>query len=87
MIFLNIGINFRGCSGEPNLTNGAYHLGFTDDMKYFLSMISLGTNCPIYLVGFSLGANVILKLLGELGTSAKVRIVYTIILSNLTITK
>jgi len=64
-------INFRGCSGEPNLTNGAYHLGFTDDMKYFLSIISLGTNVPIYLVGFSLGANVILKLLGELGTAAK----------------
>ena len=24
---------FRGCSGEPNDTAGAYHLGFTDDLK------------------------------------------------------
>jgi len=65
-------INLRGCSGEPNIKEGAYHLGFTDDLKYFLSIISLGTNTPIYLLGFSLGANLILKLLGELGIAAKV---------------
>ena len=51
---------FRGCSGEDNLTPGAYHLGFTDDIRYiaktlheqmparkiFLSGTSLGWCCP-----------------------------------------
>ena len=34
---------------------------------------SVGLNKPIYLSGFSLGANVVVKLLGELGEDAQVR--------------
>jgi hypothetical protein len=65
-------INFRGCSGTPNDSMRFYHLGFTDDLKYFLHIIN---RCelkppPIYLSGFSLGANVVLKALGELGSFA-----------------
>lgn len=65
-------INFRGCSGQPNNSLKAYHLGFTDDLKQYLSIIN---NCsqkppPIFVSGFSLGANVVLKALGELGSSA-----------------
>jgi len=73
-------LNFRGCSGTPNDTIGGYHLGFTDDLKFYLdlirqrnSSINAGGNQvsqPIYLSGFSLGANAVLKCLGELGQDA-----------------
>jgi len=78
-------LNFRGCSGVPNDTIGGYHLGFTDDLQHLLNHITSqqnGSNVdggnnpkdpkwPIYLSGFSLGANVVLKALGELGESAQ----------------
>lgn len=69
-------LNFRGCCGVPNLTIGGYHLGFTDDLRHFLEVLkaSWESNAsekrPLYLSGFSLGANVVLKTLGELGESA-----------------
>ena len=69
-------MNFRGCCGQPNDTIGGYHLGFTDDLKHFLKMISKMVEQdyfeqrPVYLSGFSLGANVVIKTLGELGDAA-----------------
>ena len=70
-ILITPGVNFRSCSGEPNRTPGAYHLGFTDDLKLLLSkMAKEGDTTKVYLVGFSLGANVVLKLLGEIRDSA-----------------
>ena len=58
-----LGINSRGCSGEPNRKSGAYHLGFTDDMKQFLSIISdkknaQGMKYPIYLVELQISPSV-----------------------------
>ena len=69
-------MNLRGCSGEENKQPGAYHLGFTDDLKYLLDLHlkKKSTNNkpskPVYLSAFSLGANIVMKLLGELGTEA-----------------
>lgn len=64
-------ISFRGCSGDPNRTWGAYNLGFTDDLMQFIEHLKeIGYEKPLYLSGFSLGGNVILKLLGELGNEA-----------------
>jgi predicted alpha/beta-fold hydrolase len=65
-------INFRGCSGVPNNSLRAYHLGFTDDLIQFLAMSNNGKlkPPPIFLSGFSLGANVVLKALGQLGSRA-----------------
>ena len=66
-------LNFRGCCGVPNKTPGGYHLGFTNDVKHFLKLISEMEELdkrPIYLSGFSLGANVVIKCLGELGYAA-----------------
>ncbi len=71
-------INFRGCCGTPNDTLGGYHLGFTDDLRHFLKLVSnlwddeeeLFEKRPIYLSGFSLGANMVTKCLGELGEAA-----------------
>ena len=66
-------LNFRGCTGEPNDTLAGYHLGFTDDLMHLLNLLkdSFGDMPPTYISGFSLGGNVALKALGELGTAAR----------------
>ncbi|CAM9637343.1 unnamed protein product [Chrysoparadoxa australica] len=63
---------FRSCSGRDNLTLGAYHLGFTDDLSLLVDTISErgDTDAGIVLAGFSLGGNVIAKYLGEVGSAA-----------------
>ena len=56
----------RGCSGEPNRLDRAYHSGATEDLAEVLA--SMGTDPegpPTAAVGFSLGANLLLKYLGE----------------------
>jgi len=67
-------LNFRGChdsGGSCNLTPRGYHLGFTDDLMLQIEQIhSQNPNRRIYLSGFSLGAGVVTKLLGELGPKA-----------------
>lgn len=65
-----IAMNFRGCSGEPNRLLRGYHSGDTSDLREVLHYMhhSLGYQ-TIYLAGFSLGGNVILKYLGEEGSS------------------
>jgi uncharacterized protein len=57
-------------TSEP-CTIGAYHLGFTTDLLQLVT--TLHQRYPhqkIYLSGFSLGGNVVMKLLGELGDRA-----------------
>ncbi|CAN0405827.1 unnamed protein product, partial [Discosporangium mesarthrocarpum] len=62
---------FRGCSGEDNKTLGAYHLGFTDDLELVVRTLrERHPGSPIFLSGFSLGGNVICKLLADLGEEA-----------------
>ena len=57
--------NFRGCSGEPNLTPGIYHGGQTCDLhQTVLYAQSLGYR-TLALVGFSMGGNQTLKYVGE----------------------
>ncbi|MCK0161373.1 YheT family hydrolase [Allomuricauda sp. F6463D] len=59
-------VNYRGCSGEPNKAYRSYHSGATEDLIEVLEHI-LNTNkySKIYLKGFSLGGNLLLKYLGE----------------------
>jgi predicted alpha/beta-fold hydrolase len=67
-----VGINFRGCSGEPNRLLRAYHSGDTADVDFVVNtMIQRYPNTPIFLVGYSLGANVICKWLGEQSHSVR----------------
>lgn len=59
-------VNFRGCSGEPNITYRSYHSGATEDLKAVLEhILEHKTYSAIYLKGFSLGGNLLLKYLGE----------------------
>ncbi|SDQ10655.1 YheT family hydrolase [Flagellimonas zhangzhouensis] len=59
-------INLRGCSGEPNKLYRSYHSGATEDLTEVVRHILNTRNYPtIYLKGFSLGGNLLLKYLGE----------------------
>ena len=59
-------INFRGCSGESNLSYQSYNAGKTDDLEAVVNMIlEKDKYNEIALVGFSLGGNLLLKYLGE----------------------
>ena len=61
-----VGVNFRGCSGDNNLKFRSYHSGVTEDLEAVVNhVISQKQYSEIYLKGISLGANVILKYLGE----------------------
>lgn len=64
-------INWRGCSGEPNLLPRAYHSGASDDLAEVIAHLQAARPlAPLYAVGYSLGGNVLLKYLGETGTAA-----------------
>lgn len=61
-----VGMNFRGCSGEPNRGLTSYHSGDTHDVAVLVETLRQRyPGRPIGGVGFSLGGNVLLKLLGE----------------------
>jgi len=59
-------VNYRGCSGENNLAYQSYHSGKTDDLEVIINhILEKDTYQEIVLLGFSLGANLLLKYLGE----------------------
>lgn len=61
-----IGLNFRGCSGEPNRLARAYHSGETGDLAWVVQLLSeRHPDRPLGSAGVSLGGNVLLKYLGE----------------------
>lgn len=57
-------VNLRSCSGRLNKHLATYHSGKTEDLKDILDSIDNHFN-EIYLVGFSIGGNIVLKYLGE----------------------
>lgn len=60
--------NYRGCSGEINQTLRAYHSGATEDLQLVLDHVRAPNFYrEISLIGFSLGGNLTLKYLGEMG--------------------
>jgi predicted alpha/beta-fold hydrolase len=60
--------NFRSCSGEPNLKLHSYHSGSINDLETVIHHADTPQKYEsIALIGFSLGGNVTLKLVGDLG--------------------
>jgi predicted alpha/beta-fold hydrolase len=68
--FVTHRFNFRTCGGTEHLCETLYHAGLTSDLRYVLEQLGE----PAFLVGFSLGGNVALKLAGELGDEGSRRI-------------
>ncbi|MFD3002638.1 YheT family hydrolase [Pontibacter toksunensis] len=61
-----LGWNYRGCSGEANKLLKSYHAGSTDDLSFVINYVLKENPYQIlYLIGFSLGGNLVLKYLGE----------------------
>lgn len=62
------GMNYRGCSGEPNRLLRGYHMGASDDVEYVTQhAIQNHGYKNIVLIGYSLGGNLALKYAGEKG--------------------
>ena len=62
--------NMRSCGGTEHLSGRTlYHSGQTSDLLAVIQQ--LPRSAPVFLAGFSLGGNVVLKLAGELGDSAQ----------------
>ena len=63
--------NMRSCGGTEAVSGTTlYHSGQTSDLLSVARRLREEGAGPIYLVGFSLGGNVVLKLGGELGETA-----------------
>ena len=61
-------LNLRNCGGTEHLTPTLYHGGLTEDLRVVVDeLISVEGLKELFLVGFSLGGNMVLKLAGEYG--------------------
>lgn len=64
-------MNFRGCGSGRGLAKGIYHSGCSPDVEFIIKHLKhLFPETRIILIGVSLGANVSLKLAGELNSRA-----------------
>lgn len=69
----SVAINFRSCSGEVNRLAKAYHSGISEDTGEVFDQLSQQyPNHQFAFVGYSLGANVLLKWLGEIQQHAQI---------------
>jgi uncharacterized protein len=69
-----VAMNLRGCSGEFNRLARTYHSGCSDDLEQVVQAILRrdGAGRRLGLIGYSLGANVLVKWLSETGLSPQV---------------
>jgi hypothetical protein len=80
-------LNFRSCARDParirrrlrNRRPRLYHAGEIDDLGFVVGTLAAREpETPLYAIGFSLGGNVLLKWLGEVGAASAVRAAATI---------
>jgi predicted alpha/beta-fold hydrolase len=64
-------VNMRSCGGTEQLTSTLYHSGLTADLRILLESFRAQRRGPLFLIGYSLGGNVVLKLAGELAEQAR----------------
>ena len=66
-----VAMAWRSCSGEPNRVLRSYCSGETEDPLMVCRRIrAAGVQGPLFAIGYSLGANALLKLLAETGDDA-----------------
>jgi len=66
--FSCVRLNIRNCGGTEAWTTTLYHAGFTEDLHRIIDELFVRDGLTeIYVIGFSLGGNMVLKLAGELG--------------------
>jgi len=71
--YTSLAMNFRGCSGEINRLARAYHSGCSDDVEEVYQAVrnQVGDR-PFAFAGFSLGGNVLLNWLAQVGPAHNV---------------
>lgn len=66
-------VHFRSSSGVMNRKPNSYHSGKTDDaMEFIKSLKDRFTDSKIFAIGYSLGGNVLLKMLGEMADASPI---------------
>ncbi len=63
-------MHLRGCSAEPNRLPRTYHSGAIEDLEEVLVILRNGGRPVAAAIGFSLGANLLLRYLGISGDAA-----------------
>ena len=75
-------VNFRNCGGTEHLTPTLYHGGLSDDLRAVVKQLIENEGLKrIFLLGFSLGGNMVLKLAGEYGEDAPSEVVAACVVS------
>src|SRR5262245_42538075 len=65
-------MDLRGCGAGLSLARHPLHAGRSEDLAAVIDYVrSACSGCSIHIVGFSMGANIALKLAGEQGLSAR----------------
>ncbi len=68
--FNTVRVNMRNCGGTEHLTPTLYHSGLSSDIRHITNELIREDKLPcIYLCGFSMGGNIILKFTGETGAN------------------
>jgi predicted alpha/beta-fold hydrolase len=61
-------VNVRNCGGTEHLSPKLYHGGLSDDLRAVIDELIARDRLPrLFIAGFSLGGNMVLKLAGEYG--------------------
>ena len=63
--FDSVRLNVRNCGGTEHLCRTLYHSGLTVDLRHVVEDLAPR---PLYIVGYSMGGNIALKLAGEWGS-------------------
>lgn len=63
--------NMRGCGASPWHPKANYHSGQTEDLQLIARERKRASDLPVFLIGYSLGGNMVLKLAGELGEEGR----------------
>lgn len=72
--FASVVMHFRGCSGRPNALARSYHSGDTADAKAWLRRLKhTYPKASLYAIGYSLGGNMLLKLVAEYGQNSPLK--------------
>ncbi len=75
-------VNYRNCGGTEHLTPTLYHGGLSGDLRAVVNQLIENDGLDrIFLLGFSLGGNMVLKLAGEYGEDAPPEIVAVAVVS------
>ncbi|MBL8174956.1 MAG: alpha/beta fold hydrolase [Bryobacterales bacterium] len=75
-------MNIRSCGGTEHLCNTLYHAGLTGDIRFLSEHLCGAGLGPVFVAGFSLGANMVAKLAGELGRDGKRLLAGVVSISN-----